>query len=69
MARFKGLTRTKEAMESIYQTLVGLSQAGIPRATKAVHGEFLKVEAEVQLTCPVLITYGEFDQVGYVTKY
>ncbi len=65
----KGITVTDEARESIYKTLTCLGKKGMLKAVDAVYSEFLKVKDEVQFTCPVLITYGEYDHVGYVKKY
>ncbi len=65
----KAVTATDEARESMYKTLVDLGKKGMLEAASAVYGEFLKVKEEVKFMCPVLITYGEHDNTGYVKKY
>lgn len=65
----KGITVTREAKESMYNTLIKLGKKGMLMASRAVYEEFLKVEDEVRFNCPVLITYGEYDKTGYVKKY
>ena len=68
-ASAKASTRTDEARENMYKTLVGLGKKDMLKAANAVYSEFLKVRDEVQFKCPVLITYGEYDNTGYVRKY
>jgi len=65
----KAITITAEARESMYKSLVDLGKKGMLKAASAVYGEFVKIEDEVHFNCPVLITYGEFDNTGYVKKY
>lgn len=65
----KAITNTEEARKSMYHSLVKLGKRDMLVATKAVYDEFLKVDDEVQFNCPVLLTYGEYDKVGYVKKY
>lgn len=65
----KKITVTDKARKSMYNTLVRLGKKDMLKATSAVYGEFLKIEDEVQFTCPVLITYGEYDNTGYVKQY
>ncbi|WP_409276114.1 alpha/beta fold hydrolase [Neobacillus sp. SCS-31] len=65
----KAITVTDEAKESMYKSLVSLGKKDMLKAASAVYGEFLKIEDEVQFNCPVLITYGEYDNTGYVKKY
>ncbi|MEH7238540.1 alpha/beta fold hydrolase [Bacillus sp. JJ1562] len=65
----KAITVTDEARESMYKSLVSLGKKDMLKAASAVYGEFLKIEDEVQFNCPVLITYGEYDNTGYVKKY
>ncbi|MDQ0273808.1 alpha/beta fold hydrolase [Cytobacillus purgationiresistens] len=65
----KAITVTDEARTSMYKTLVSLGKKDMLKAASAVYGEFLKIDDEVQFNCPVLITYGEYDNTGYVKKY
>ncbi|MFY3790633.1 alpha/beta fold hydrolase [Ureibacillus sp. MALMAid1270] len=65
----KAITTTVEARNSMYDSLIRLGKQGILKAASAVYGEFLKIEDEVQFNCPVLITYGEHDNTGYIKKY
>lgn len=65
----KAITITEEARKSMYDTLLNLGKKDMLKATSAVYDEFLKVEDEVSFNCPVLITYGEYDNTGYVKKY
>ena len=65
----KAITVTDEARTSMYKTLVSLGKKDMLKAASAVYGEFLKIDDEVQFNCPVLITYGEHDNTGYVKKY
>lgn len=65
----KAITVTDEARESMYKTLVSLGKKDMLKAASAVYGEFLKIDDEVRFDCPVLITYGEHDNTGYVKKY
>lgn len=61
---------TKESRSSFYEVLCNLGKEGMLRATKGIYDEFLKVGLdEVNFKCPVLLTYGAYDQVGYVVKY
>ena len=48
---------------------MNLGKKGMLKATSEVYGELLKVEDEIEFNCPVLITYWEYDQTGYVKKY
>lgn len=65
----KSITRTEEAKERMYRTLVHLGKRDMLKAASAFYGEFLKVKDEVDFQCPVLITYGEYDKTGYVKRY
>ncbi|WP_339214951.1 alpha/beta hydrolase [Solibacillus sp. FSL W8-0372] len=68
-ASTKASSLTKEARGNMYKTLSILGKKDMLKAASAVYGEFLKIEDEVQFKCPVLITYGEYDNTGYVRKY
>lgn len=65
----KASTITDEARTSMYKSLVSLGKKDMLKAASVFYGEFLKIEDEVQFNCPVLITYGEYDNTGYVKKY
>ena len=65
----KSAALTDEARDSMYQTLVALGKQDMLAAAKAVYGEFLKEKDEIQFNCPVLLTYGEYDNIGYVKRY
>ncbi|GIN72687.1 hydrolase [Bacillus sp. J14TS2] len=68
-ASAKAITVTDEARASMYKSLVNLGKRDMLKAASAVYSEFLKIKDEVPFHCPVLITYGEYDNTGYVKKY
>lgn len=70
-ASVKGVCMTAESKESFRQALTDLGREGMLLASKAVYDEFLAwdVGNYLQIACPVLITYGEVDKVGYVQRY
>jgi len=65
----KSVTIADDARTSMYDTLVRLGKQGMLDATSAIYGEFLKRNEGVELNCPVLITHGEHDNIGYVKQY
>lgn len=65
----KSVALTKEARHSMFNSLNQLGKEGMLKATKAVYDEFLNVEEEVIFSCPVLLTFGEFDDIGYIKRY
>jgi len=65
----KSVAVSDEARINMYNTLERLSKRGMLDATSAIYGEFLKVKDGVELNCPVLITHGEHDKIGYVKGY
>lgn len=65
----KAVTITDESRENMHNALVKLGKKDMLKAASSVYGEFLKVEEEVDFNCPVLLTYGEYDNTGYVKKY
>ena len=65
----KSVTVSDEARISMYNTLRRLGKQGMLDATSAIYGEFLKAEDGVELSCPVLLTHGEHDKIGYVKRY
>lgn len=68
-ASAKGVAVTAEARENMLKTLDKLGRKGMLEATSGVYNEFLKQKDEVKFNCPILITYGEYDNIGYVKKY
>lgn len=68
-AAAKAAAKTEEARENMHHALTRLGRRGMMEAASAVYREFLKIEHEVPFRCPVLLTYGEYDNTGYVKKY
>lgn len=68
-ATAKGVAVTESARKNMLETLAKLGKKGMLKATKIVYGEFLKFERKVVFPCPVLLTHGEFDNIGLVKKY
>ena len=68
-ASSKSTAITEAAQKNMHNTLTKLGKAGMIKAANAIYGEFLKVQNPVNYSFPVLLTYGEFDNVGLVKKY
>lgn len=65
----KAVAKTEFAQKYMHETLIKLGKKGMLKASKAIYGEFLKFEEKVFFPCPVLLTYGEFDNIGFVKRY
>jgi len=65
----KSVGLNKQTQDSMLETLMDLGKKDMLNAVKSVYGAFLDEENEVEFNCPVLITYGQYDKTGYVSKY
>ena len=60
---------TKKGRENMYVVLKKLGKRKMLEIADAVYGEFFKVENQIKYPFPILLTYGEFDNIGLVKKY
>ncbi|MEM9834073.1 MAG: alpha/beta hydrolase [Bacteroidota bacterium] len=68
-AAAKAATHTEVARQNFYRALVKLGKAGMLKATKQVYTDFLRVQTDIEFSCPVLLITGEHDTTGLVRQY
>jgi pimeloyl-ACP methyl ester carboxylesterase len=65
----KKATFTTDAYKNFFNALNKLGKANMLKSAKAMYKGFVDERKDVKFMCPVLLTYGDHDNVGYVKKY
>lgn len=68
-ASAKQATCTETGYQNMMQMIAPYGKREYCHLMQMVYSEFLKDNRDMEINCPVLITYGEQDRVGKVRKY